>query len=244
MTQYATLDVGEKLDYTLGWDDQDWLGTDTLATSSWAVVGSSTGLTLSGQTNTATTATVFGEATAAGTWRLRNSVTTAGGRKGVEDLVLTARAATTTGYLSPEEAEARLWSRYRMEAALSAGDVEVASNELDSRGPFIGIRRDTAQLLEFPRSVNPDGTTSSADVPAAVLDWVALYAYRLSSDDPPAITSSGAGSVSVSYAASKPSQSERRMVGLLEPWYRRSGDLVGNRGERYVYEPGWGWDLP
>lgn len=231
MPEYTSIDVGEKLDYTLGWDDQDWLGTDTVASSSWSIVSGGAGLTLTGQTFDATSTTVFGESTASGTWRLRNSITTAGGRKGVEDLVVAARAgATALGYLSPEDAEARLFSRFGIESSLGAGDVAAASSELDLMRPFIGTKlvTDGTQTLEFPRSIKPDGTTATSTVPDAVLDYVALCAYRLSVDDPPPVKSSGAGSVNVTYMDSKASQTDRRMEYLLEPYLLKVGQLVGS----------------
>lgn len=227
MPDYTTLDVGEKLDYTLGWDDEDWLGTDTIATSSWALISGGTGLTISGQSSTATTATVFGEATASGTWRLRNSIVTAGGRKGVEDLVITARAgATALGYLSPEDAEARLYSRYGIESSLSVGDIAAGSQKVDMSGPFIGSKlvTDGTQLLEFPRSMNPDGTANTnTAIPDSVLDYAALCSYGQSVDETPGVKSEGAGSVSATYEEPRYSQTVTRKGELLTPYQLKFG---------------------
>ena len=227
MTKYTTLDVGEKLDYTLGWDDEDWLGADTIASSDWVHVNSGTGLTLTGETSDATTATVFAEATVGGTWRLRNSIVTVGGRKGVEDLVVTARSAIPEGYLSPEDAEDILWGQFAVEADLAPGDLVAASEQLDEQRPFIGARLDEEQDFQFPRDVDIYGNDSIAtEVPAPVLTWVALAAYRLSVDDDPPVTAESAGSASTSYGAPKPSQTERRMASLLDPYLRTRGSLA------------------
>lgn len=135
-------------------------------------------------------------------------------------------------YLTEEEAEARLDERYGIAAAPLIGDLEIASSELDSLGPFIGTQlvTDGTQTLAFPRSENPDGTTNAqTDPPDAILDWVALNAYRISVDDPPAITSRSARGLSESYAYPKGSQNERRMAYLLAPYFLRMGQSVDTR---------------
>lgn len=53
----ALKDPDAVLDYTIDWDADDWLGSDTITgTPTWTV---DSGLTLSSQSNTTTTATVW-----------------------------------------------------------------------------------------------------------------------------------------------------------------------------------------
>lgn len=228
-TFYETIDVGEKLDWTFGWDDNDWLGADTIASSTWSVAPS-LGISLTGAAFTTTTTSAFFEPTSAGTYRAINAVITAGGRKGIKHLLLFAEdVAALNGYLSTNDAEARLWSRYGVEASLSTGDLEAASVELDALAPFIGSKYDTSgdQELAFPRSINPDGTEGDGEVPERVLDWVALAAYTITSPDSPAVTSESIGSTSRTYSTSRVSPSTRRLAHLIEPYFLKVGQRVG-----------------
>lgn len=69
-------DPNAKLDYVMDWSD--WLGTDTIASSTWVTPA---GLTATAPTNTTTTATVWLEAGTVGTqYLVTNRITTAGGR--------------------------------------------------------------------------------------------------------------------------------------------------------------------
>lgn len=132
-------------------------------------------------------------------------------------------------YLTSSEAETRLYSRFNITATLTDGDVEIASAELDSMAPFIGTKKvtDGTQELAFPRSVNPDGTENASSTPPdAVLDWVALCAYRIVSDDSGAITSASADGVSISYASPKVSQAGRRMAYQIEPYLLKVGERL------------------
>lgn len=132
-------------------------------------------------------------------------------------------------YITTSDAETRLLSRFGVTATLTDGDVEIASDELDFMRPFIGAKlvTDGTQERAFPRSITPDGETNEeTDVPGAVLDWVVLCAYRLATDDAPPVTSEGAGSVNVSYASPKPSQTDRRMQRLIEPYLLKVGSRL------------------
>lgn len=142
-------------------------------------------------------------------------------------------------YLTEAQAEARLDSRFGIEAAPLQGDIDIASSELESSGPFIGRKlvTDGTQVLAFPRSQNPDGTTNTdTTVPDAILDWVALNSYRIHSDDAPAVTSWSRSGVSESYAYPAPSQAERRMEYLLAPYLLRVGQRVGVTVYRYTQQ--------
>jgi hypothetical protein len=122
-------------------------------------------------------------------------------------------------YLTHEDIVARLLARFQLEAEIAPADADIASFELDSSGPFIGAKLDEAQPHQFPRDEAPDGTPStSEDIPDAVLDWVSLRAYQLSSDEAPAVKQESAGRVSVTYADPKLSQSQNRMERLLVPY--------------------------
>jgi hypothetical protein len=125
-------------------------------------------------------------------------------------------------FLDTDEAEARLQSRYGIEdAGLTAGDLDIAASNLDSRAPFVGEKTHPDQLHQFPRK----GIVSGEDdhVPEEVLDWVALRAYQLATDDKPAVSSERADEVSVTYRFPKRSQTEKRMARLLTPYLRRHG---------------------
>lgn len=64
------------LDYSVDWSD--WLGADTIATSTWS---GDTGITIDSNTNSTTVATVWLSGGAAGrSYKLINKIVTAGGR--------------------------------------------------------------------------------------------------------------------------------------------------------------------
>lgn len=132
------------------------------------------------------------------------------------------------GYLTTEEAQTRLSERYGITATLTTGDVEAASDELDDMTPFIGSRYSddiNIQARPFPRDETLSGDGEGA-VPERVLDWVALRAYQLATDEEPPVTSESAGGVSVSYKTPKVSQTDRRMAALLSPYLRQVGRRV------------------
>lgn len=72
-------DPAAVLDYTIDWDADDWLGSDTITgTPVWTVA---TGLTKDSQSNTTTTATVWLSGGTANTdYDVACKITTAGGR--------------------------------------------------------------------------------------------------------------------------------------------------------------------
>lgn len=72
----------EVLDYQEDWSD--WLGTDTIATSTWSFPA---GITKESDTNTTTAATVWVSGGTLGTtYRTSNTVTTAGGRTAIRSV--------------------------------------------------------------------------------------------------------------------------------------------------------------
>jgi hypothetical protein len=71
------------LDYTLNYHDpsDDYLGTDTLASSSWSVLPATLTIAVPAATFTSTTATVWASGGTNGTkYTVTNHITTAGGR--------------------------------------------------------------------------------------------------------------------------------------------------------------------
>jgi hypothetical protein len=107
--------------------------------------------------------------------------------------------------------------------AIDAADADISSDDLDASGPFIGEKQVDGQAKQFPRSVNPDGTANADPaIPAAVLDWVALRAYQLSSDEGPAVKSESVLDASVTYSKPATSQTEKRMGRLLAPYLAAS----------------------
>ena len=119
-------------------------------------------------------------------------------------------------YLTRQQIEDRLLSRFSVDALVYTGDAEIASDELDAMTPFAGYKTDSEQERQFPRN----GDTV---VPDAVLDWVALKALDLSDEHEPGVSSEGAGRVNVSYSEPKRSQLERRMAGLIDPYLLKVG---------------------
>lgn len=115
-------------------------------------------------------------------------------------------------YLTADEIIDRLEERFGyQEAEILDGDADAASDDLDSMGPFLGLKAVSTQEREFPRY-------GTAAVPPRVLDWIALRAYQLATDDEAPVSSESAGRVSVSYFRPKLSQAERRMRNLLAPY--------------------------
>lgn len=76
MTVMPTKDPNATLDYGFNW--LDWLGSDTISTSTWIVPD---GITKASDTNTTTTTTIWLSGGSAGQrYRLVNRIVTAGGR--------------------------------------------------------------------------------------------------------------------------------------------------------------------
>lgn len=129
-------------------------------------------------------------------------------------------------YLTNSEIATRLSSRFVITATITLGDADIASDDLDAGGPFIGDPLVEGQGRAFPRDKSPDGAdNTSTTIPDAILDWVALRAYQLSTDEGPAVKSEGAGGVSVTYADPKASATEKRMRRLLAPYQRVPGGI-------------------
>lgn len=124
-------------------------------------------------------------------------------------------------YLTATDAKTRL-SRHSIVGSPSQADLEIASDDLDLSGRFIGVRNTEAQLREFPRSVTVRDDAPGA-VPGRVLDWIALRAYQLSEDDDAPVLSEKVSSISVSYARAKESRVERLMQNLLRHYLASAG---------------------
>ncbi|HHB12214.1 MAG TPA: hypothetical protein ENK62_03330 [Chromatiales bacterium] len=76
MAQIFLKDPDSTLDYVIDWSS--WLGSDTIASSSWTVPA---GLTMTSESNTTTTATVWLSGGSAGSsYQVTNRITTAAGR--------------------------------------------------------------------------------------------------------------------------------------------------------------------
>jgi hypothetical protein len=124
-------------------------------------------------------------------------------------------------YMTPMEAEDRVLGRYGIDVGLRAihiGDVMSASQSLDASAPFVGEPADQGQ--EFPRS-------GETEVPASILDWVALEAYRLSrAEEPPTISKSVQSLGARTYARPMLSREERIQSRLLHPYLKRTGSRL------------------
>jgi hypothetical protein len=124
-------------------------------------------------------------------------------------------------YLTPTEAEGRLLTRFGIEVDLLAGDLDVASSELDEQGPFKGTPYSPEQSRAFPRSFMLEDDVEG-EVPDAILDWVSLAAHRFGAADSPGVLSESVGGASRTYARAKLSQAERYMSSLLGPYLNRA----------------------
>ena len=117
-------------------------------------------------------------------------------------------------YLTRSEALLRL-EAYGLDAdatdVVTEPDLLAASNDLDKQGPFVGVPAAEDQERAFPRD-------DDTEPPDEVLFWVALRAYQLAANTAPPVISTGAGRVNVTYSRPKPSQVERRMERLLDPY--------------------------
>jgi len=87
MPQQFIHDPQAQLDYTINW--ADWLGSDTISTSTWTV---ESGLTEGTKTSTSTTATIWlSGGTAGQTYSVTNRIVTAGGRTDERTITLKVR---------------------------------------------------------------------------------------------------------------------------------------------------------
>lgn len=130
-------------------------------------------------------------------------------------------------YLTAEQAAQRLYDRYNINAELVQADVDIASYALDDMGPFVGNKYvdDGTQVEAFPRTTTVVGDTEGV-APERVLDWVALKAYELATNEAPPVKSESAGRVSVTYELPKVSQNQKRMYRLIAPYFKTIGDRL------------------
>lgn len=127
-------------------------------------------------------------------------------------------------YLTNTLIATRLTSRFAVTATITVGDADIASDDLDSSGPFIGERQADGQERAFPRSISPDGTdNTNPAIPDAILDWVALRAYQLSTDEDPPVQSEAVIDRSLTFTSPKISQTEKRKERLLDPYLANAG---------------------
>jgi hypothetical protein len=129
-------------------------------------------------------------------------------------------------YLTTSQAATRLAS-YGITASVSAGDLIVASEELDALGPWISQKKESNQGPAFPRSLLLDGTENTEGiVPEVILDAVALLAYHIGTDEDPAITSESILDRSVTYSIPKENIHTRRITALIRPYQLRVGSRL------------------
>ena len=84
MTNQFTKDPLAVLDYKIDWSD--WLGTDTITSSTWTV---QSGITETISSNTTTTATIWlAGGRARNSYAVTNNIITAGGRKNEQTIVI------------------------------------------------------------------------------------------------------------------------------------------------------------
>ncbi len=127
-----------------------------------------------------------------------------------------------SSYLTREQAEDRLLSRFGVDASLSEGDVDLASDEVDAMGPFMGDRLEAGQARAFPRTWLRPGDEAGV-VPEAVLDAVCLLAKTAGEDDTP-VQSERVMSASQTFAVGRVPREKKRAEMLLKPYKTPAGD--------------------
>jgi len=100
MAQKWTKDADAVLDYTIDWGSTgDWLGSDTISSSTWTA---DSGITIDSSTNTTTTTTVWlSGGTAGATYTVTNRIVTVAGRTEDRDLQILILGAV--GYCTRED---------------------------------------------------------------------------------------------------------------------------------------------
>lgn len=86
MSAFIIIGPGETLSLGFDWDDEDWLGSETISTSAWTVYPTAT--TASSSNTTTTTSVKLSGCTFGLTYTLRNTITTDGGQTGVRDIMV------------------------------------------------------------------------------------------------------------------------------------------------------------
>ncbi len=139
-----------------------------------------------------------------------------------------------SSYLSRQQAEDRLLSRYGMDVSLTEGVLSLASEQLDAYyAPFTGSRLDEEQERAFPRSWLRPGDEAGI-VPEPILDAVCLLAgAEAEGEDDTPVTAERVMQVSRTYAVGKVPKSIKRVALLVAP-YQRPVDDEGDAGTAYV----------
>lgn len=136
-------------------------------------------------------------------------------------------------YLTADNAATHLYERFGVTTELYDADLEIASDEVDRSGPFIGERYApvATQPRAFPRSVNPDGSTvTGSTVPDGVLDAVVCLAYALKRGETLGVTSESTLDRSLTYPSPLQSRWILRAKMALDPYRRQYGYPVGTYG--------------
>jgi hypothetical protein len=77
-----THDPDADLDYGFDWGTKGWLGTDTIATSTWSITKGDAALVLSNSTHDTTTTTIWADGGTVGTdYTITNHIVTTAGRE-------------------------------------------------------------------------------------------------------------------------------------------------------------------
>ena len=107
-------------------------------------------------------------------------------------------------YLTAIEAESRLQTRYNLDADLYDGHVEAGSKALDELAPF-------KDHVDFD------------NLPDALLDYVALYAFMLAEGKPGPIVRDAMSPFNTTYAGAEPNKYARIARELAAPYLKRTG---------------------
>ena len=203
----------EKKDYTVDWS-ADLATGETISSSDFEVVGSPASLTLSGETNDNTTATVLTEGGDAGEkYQIRNTVTTSQGNV-IESIIEVRVQFLVLGTNTYGEADAadeyfslaqnNTWLGY---AASAREGFLVRATRLLDRQEWVGSKTSSSQALKWPRSeTNIDGVEDSViptDIQNACYELAAAIAdgseVENEQNNAQKIQSLKAGSVALTY---------------------------------------------
>ena len=99
MVQKYAKGASDVASYTINWDEDDWLGSDTISSSAWTA---ESGITIDSSSNTTTTTTAFVSGGTAGTnYTITNRVVTSGGV--TKDRFLLILILSAAGYCTRED---------------------------------------------------------------------------------------------------------------------------------------------
>lgn len=148
-----TKSTTEVVSYTIDWDADDFLGSDTISTSSWSV--SPSGLTIDSDTNTTTTATAtVSGGTVQTAYTLTNQIITAAGDTRERSIVVYVGVVSPasegeyfTYDLATDVGKVRFWLRDHEETKALWSDAEISFMLTEKAGETSPVKSSVIDLL-------------------------------------------------------------------------------------------------